>query len=145
MDQAPDVYFHVIQQIKTCKQPKSRVACLGDAPTPMTGIGTSMTLIMVYVLAGELSKLMTARFQRRSRPTKALVAYLSKRSRVFHSFSQLLRIARLHGRDGCSKAFTLVVSRIMAIPWVAISREGGSNIQGFQLPQCPNVEDEGSK
>jgi hypothetical protein len=47
-----------------CKRPKSRVVCLGDAPTPMTGIGTSITLIVVYVLAGELSKLGDGEFSK---------------------------------------------------------------------------------
>ncbi|KAL8996143.1 MAG: hypothetical protein Q9169_004290 [Polycauliona sp. 2 TL-2023] len=80
MDQAPDFYFHVIQQIKMSKWSTGRVVCLGDAafaPSPLTGMGTSLAVTGAYVLAGELSKL-----NRNDSPTKALESY----ERVFRPF-----------------------------------------------------------
>ncbi|KAI4246286.1 MAG: hypothetical protein L6R42_009933 [Xanthoria sp. 1 TBL-2021] len=73
MDQAPDFYFHVIQQIKMSKWSIGRVVCLGDAafaPSPLTGMGTSLAVIAAYVLAGESSKLGHG-----DPPTNALEAY----------------------------------------------------------------------
>ncbi|KAL9104722.1 MAG: hypothetical protein Q9187_008867, partial [Circinaria calcarea] len=75
MDQAPDFYFQVIQQIKMSKWSNSRVVCLGDAafcPTLLTGMGTSLAITGAYVLAGELSKLDGG-----ENPSKALEAYES--------------------------------------------------------------------
>ncbi|KAJ4370620.1 hypothetical protein N0V83_005141 [Neocucurbitaria cava] len=60
MDAAPDFYFQAVQQIKMAKWSEGRVVCLGDtayAPTPLTGMGTSLALLGAYVLAGELGKL----------------------------------------------------------------------------------------
>jgi 2-polyprenyl-6-methoxyphenol hydroxylase-like FAD-dependent oxidoreductase len=60
MSKAPDFYFQAIQQIKMDKWSNNRVVCLGDtafAPTPLTGMGTSLALIGGYMLAGELAKL----------------------------------------------------------------------------------------
>lgn len=57
---APDYYFHAIQQIRMSKWSVGRVVCLGDtayAPTPLTGMGTSLAITGAYVLAGELSTL----------------------------------------------------------------------------------------
>ena len=73
MPQAPDFYFHAIQQIRMAKWSQSRVVCLGDAayaPTPLTGMGTSLALMGAYVLAGELSKLTPGQH-----PGGALAAY----------------------------------------------------------------------
>ena len=75
MAQAPDFYFHAIQQIKMSKLSNSRVICLGDAayaPTPLTGMGTSLAITVAYVLAGELNKLADG-----ENPSKALEAYES--------------------------------------------------------------------
>ncbi|KAF3035113.1 hypothetical protein E8E12_004949 [Didymella heteroderae] len=60
MSAAPDFYFHPMQQIKMDKWSQSRVICLGDtafAPTPLTGMGTSLAILGGYMLAGELAKL----------------------------------------------------------------------------------------
>lgn len=73
VDQAPDFYFHVIQQIKMAKWSRSRVICLGDtayAPSPLTGMGTSLAITGAYLLAGELSKL-----GKDEHPAKGLEAY----------------------------------------------------------------------
>jgi 2-polyprenyl-6-methoxyphenol hydroxylase-like FAD-dependent oxidoreductase len=73
LDDAPDFYFHVISQIKMKKWSTSRVICLGDtahAPSPLTGMGTSLAITGAYVLAGELSKLDEGKH-----PTRAFEAY----------------------------------------------------------------------
>ncbi|KAJ4338931.1 hypothetical protein N0V87_003618 [Didymella glomerata] len=60
MSAAPDFYFHPMQQIKMDKWSHNRVICLGDtafAPTPLTGMGTSLAILGGYMLAGELVKL----------------------------------------------------------------------------------------
>lgn len=76
MPDAPDFYFQAVQQIKMTSWSKSRVICLGDtayAPTPLTGMGTSLALTGAYVLAGELSKLHEG-----EHPAKAFEAYENK-------------------------------------------------------------------
>ncbi|KAL8636628.1 MAG: hypothetical protein Q9228_005995 [Teloschistes exilis] len=75
MDQSPDFYFHPLHQIKMTKWSNNRVICLGDtafAPTPLTGMGTSMAIIGAYCLAGELSKLSNGQH-----PSEAFEAYES--------------------------------------------------------------------
>lgn len=60
MSDTPDYYFQAVKQIKLAKWSNSRVVCLGDtawAPTPLTGMGTTLALDGAYILAGELSKL----------------------------------------------------------------------------------------
>ncbi|KAF2703535.1 FAD/NAD(P)-binding domain-containing protein [Pleomassaria siparia CBS 279.74] len=73
MDTAPDFYFQAVQQIKMDTWSRGRVICLGDtafAPTPLTGMGTSLAITGAYMLAGELSKL-----QPSEHPARALEAY----------------------------------------------------------------------
>ena len=60
MPQAPDFYFQSIQQIRMKKWSSGRVICLGDAahaPTPLTGMGTSLAIQGAHRLAIELNKL----------------------------------------------------------------------------------------
>lgn len=73
MSAAPDFYFHPMQQIKMDKWSHNRVVCLGDtafAPTPLTGMGTSLAILGGYMLAGELAKLPPGQH-----PSTALEAY----------------------------------------------------------------------
>lgn len=75
IENAPDFYFQVLQQIQMSKWSKSRVVCVGDAayaPSPVAGGGTSLAIIGAYILAGELSKL-----DGKEHPSKALEAYES--------------------------------------------------------------------
>ncbi|KAH7140205.1 hypothetical protein B0J13DRAFT_62416 [Dactylonectria estremocensis] len=127
MDQAPDFYFHAIQQIRMSKWSTSRVVCLGDAayaPTPLTGMGTSLAITGAYVLAGELSKLEDG-----EHPARALDAY----ERVFRPFVEETQQipsfipAIMHPETAWKRwlfqafAWTLskVVSRLRAFPWMA--------------------------
>jgi 2-polyprenyl-6-methoxyphenol hydroxylase-like FAD-dependent oxidoreductase len=55
---APDFYFDTICQVHVEKWARGRVVLLGDAGycgSPLSGMGTSMTLVGAYVLAGELA------------------------------------------------------------------------------------------
>lgn len=55
---APDFYFDVIGQVRMPHWTSGRVALLGDAgycASPLSGLGTSLSLVGAYVLAGELA------------------------------------------------------------------------------------------
>ncbi|KAI9852678.1 MAG: hypothetical protein M1824_001825 [Vezdaea acicularis] len=142
MEQAPDFYFHVIQQVKMSKWSSSRVVCVGDAayaPTPLTGMGTSLAIIGSYVLAGELSKLDDG-----EHPSKALHAYES----TFRPFVEDIQKipffipAIAHPETAWKRwlfhAFMSTLSKLVKLPWFG-SRSGESNDDGFPLPQYPKL------
>ncbi len=59
LDDASDFYFEAIGQVKMECWSKGRVALVGDAAycaSPISGMGTSLSLVGAYVLAGELSQ-----------------------------------------------------------------------------------------
>lgn len=59
MDHTDDFYMQVVGQVKMEKWSKGRVALVGDAgycPSPITGLGTTASLVGAYVLAGELAR-----------------------------------------------------------------------------------------
>ncbi|MGE8430611.1 MAG: FAD-dependent monooxygenase [Sphingobacterium sp.] len=59
LEESKDVYLDGISQVKAPRWTKGRYAMVGDAaycPTPMTGMGTSLSIIGAYILAGELSR-----------------------------------------------------------------------------------------
>lgn len=149
MDEAPDFYFHVIEQIKMSKWSNSRVVCVGDAayaPTPLTGIGTSLAITGAYVLAGELSKLGNG-----EHPAKALEAYDS----TFHPFvEEMQKIpsfvpAIAHPETAWKRyllqSFAGALSKAVAIPWLGNRYGRESNDDNFSLPRYPSFDDEGSK
>ena len=58
MPDAPDFYFDGYGQVRMDRWSRGRVVLLGDAawcPSPLTGQGTSLSLVGAYVLAGELA------------------------------------------------------------------------------------------
>lgn len=138
MDAAPDFYFQVIEQIKMSKWSEGRVVCLGDAawaPTPLTGMGTSLAILGAYVLAGELSELKEG-----EQPSKALKTY-EDRFRPFVEESQTIfpfAPAFMHP-EGAWKRWILrscitAISKIVAIPWVANRMQDPSSVVDFPLP-----------
>jgi hypothetical protein len=145
MDQAPDFYFHVIEQIKMSKWSNNRVVCLGDtayAPTPLTGMGTSLAIIGAYMLAGELSKLDSG-----EHPSKALSAYEEK-FRPYVEESQNIPFfvpAIMHPGKAWKRwllqSFISGVSKIVAIPWVKSRLGDPSNDEDFPLPRYPKIKD----
>lgn len=59
MRAADDFYFQHVAQVRMDHWASGRVAVVGDAayaPTPFSGMGTSLAFIGAYVLAGEISK-----------------------------------------------------------------------------------------
>jgi 2-polyprenyl-6-methoxyphenol hydroxylase-like FAD-dependent oxidoreductase len=55
---SPDFYLEAVAQVHVRQWSRGRVALLGDAafaPSPVSGMGTSLALVGAYVLAGELA------------------------------------------------------------------------------------------
>lgn len=148
MHNAPDFYFHVIQQIKMRKWSTSRVVCLGDAayaPSPLTGMGTSLAIVGAYVLAGEISKLEAG-----EHPSKALDAYETK-FRPFVEETQKVPffVPGIGHPDTTWKSWLLHmflrgVSRVVAIPWVQKRLGDPGNTEDFPLPEYSNIAGEKS-
>jgi 2-polyprenyl-6-methoxyphenol hydroxylase-like FAD-dependent oxidoreductase len=70
MPDAPDFYFDEISKVKVDNWARGRAVLIGDAGycgTPLAGMGTSMSLVGAYVLAGELAAAKT--------PEEAFAAY----------------------------------------------------------------------
>ncbi|WP_375432065.1 FAD-dependent monooxygenase [uncultured Friedmanniella sp.] len=58
LDGADDMYFETIGQVKAEQWSRGRVALTGDAAwcaSPVSGMGTSLSVVGAYVLAGELA------------------------------------------------------------------------------------------
>ncbi|UFS59822.1 FAD-dependent monooxygenase [Subtercola endophyticus] len=58
LDDASDIYFETIGQVKAQTWSRGRVVLAGDAAwcaSPVSGMGTSLSLVGAYVLAGELA------------------------------------------------------------------------------------------
>ncbi len=59
LEQNNDVYFDSISQVKAPKWSIGRCAMTGDAafcPSPLSGMGASLSMVGAYILAGELSR-----------------------------------------------------------------------------------------
>lgn len=58
LDSAPDFYFDTICQVYVASWSRGRTVLVGDAgycASPLSGLGTSLSLVGAYVLAGELA------------------------------------------------------------------------------------------
>jgi len=148
MSKAPDFYFQAIQQIKMDKWSNSRVVCLGDtafAPTPLTGMGTSLAILGGYMLAGELAKLPEG-----EQPGKALEAY----ERAFRPFVERTQevpgiVPGIAHPDAAWKRWLLqtaisAMSRAAKQPWfvrlIGGDKTAEQNDDGFQLPQYESLD-----
>ena len=143
MSQANDYYFQVVQQIKMSKWSSSRVVCLGDAgyaPTPFTGMGTSLAITGAYVLAGELSKLNPG-----EHPSKALEAYESKFRPFVEEVQKIPSFFPAVVHPGTAwkrwlfQTFIAAMSRVVANPWLA-NKIHSSNDDDFILPQYSSFD-----
>lgn len=134
LEDSKDLYFQAIQQIRMTQWHNNRVICLGDAayaPTPFTGMGTSLAINGAYLLAGHLSRL-----QPGQQPSKAFEAYEAE----FRPFVQQIQeipwfvpgIA--HPRYALTRwlfrRLISTVAYIVTIPWVA--RKYGSQGKKFE-------------
>lgn len=140
---APDFYFHEIQQIRMSKWSDSRVICLGDAayaPSPMAGGGTSLALIGAYVLAGELSEL-----EEGDHPSVAFEAY-EKLYRPFIEEAQdipSILPGAAHPRTAWQRwllqSLLSIAAKIVASPWMAYLG-GKERNNDFPLPQYSKLD-----
>ncbi|KAJ4286804.1 hypothetical protein N0V90_013056 [Kalmusia sp. IMI 367209] len=146
MDQSPDFYFQVIEQVRMSKWSTSRVICLGDtayAPTPITGSGTSLAVLGAYVLAGEISTL-----QEGEHPSKALDAYERKfrpfveETQKIPSFIPGIAHPRTVWQRWLLQVLLKFVSWAIAIPWMArwLGSEEKED-ESFPLPQYPRFDE----
>lgn len=142
--QAPDFYFQAIQQIRMTTWSQSRIVCLGDAayaPTPLTGMGTSLAIIGAYMLAGELSKVTDTHD-----PAKALKAFESifrphvEEVQQMPSFVPAVVHPRTAWKRWLFQTFMWAVSKAIAMPWLA-KRFESFNDENFSLPQYPRLDD----
>ncbi|KAJ8114614.1 hypothetical protein OPT61_g3549 [Boeremia exigua] len=148
MSKAPDFYFQAVQQIRMDKWSNNRVVCLGDtafAPTPLTGMGTSLALIGGYMLAGELAKV-----QAGEHPKTALEAYESK-LRPFVEQTQRIPgvLPGVAHPDTVWKRWLLqtaisTMARAANLPWfvrlVGGDQTAEQNTEGFTLPQYEDLD-----
>ena len=138
IDAAPDFYFQPIQQIKMDRWSSGRVVCLGDAayaPSPLTGMGTSLAIDGAYVLAGELSKLAEG-----EHPARALDAFESA-FRPFVEETQKVHFLLpgiAHPETTWSRAllegFMRILARVVAMPCWANELDHGKAAD-FPLPR----------
>jgi 2-polyprenyl-6-methoxyphenol hydroxylase-like FAD-dependent oxidoreductase len=148
MEQAPDFYFQAIQQIKMAKWSTSRVVCLGDtafAPTPLTGMGTSLAIIGAYVLAGELSKLSNGEDL-----AKGLVAYENtlrpfvEQVQQIPSFFPGAAHPETRWQRWLLQTCLWILSKAATIPQLVNLFSGSKSAEeqddGFQLPHYPNLD-----
>ncbi|GLY02316.1 FAD-dependent monooxygenase [Actinoplanes sp. NBRC 101535] len=59
LDDAGDMYFESLAQIRATRWSRGRVALLGDAAwcaAPVSGMGTTLSIVGAYVLAGEIAR-----------------------------------------------------------------------------------------
>jgi 2-polyprenyl-6-methoxyphenol hydroxylase-like FAD-dependent oxidoreductase len=148
MDSAPDFYFQAIQQIRMARWSTGRVVCLGDAafaPTPLTGMGTSLAIISAYVLAGELGKLKEGEDL-----DKALAAYedvlrpFVEQVQEIPSFIPGVAHPEKAWQRWLLQSCFWTISKVLAIPQL-INLVGGNKsaeeqTDGFELPHYPHLE-----
>lgn len=144
LDRAPDLYFQAIQQIKMAKWSTSRIVCLGDtayAPTPLTGMGTSLAMVGAYILAGELSELDDG-----EPPFKALEAYettfrafVEKAQKIPSFIPGIAHPKRVWGR-WLLETFLWLLSKVVAIPWPA-RKANEADKDDFEWPLYPKLDD----
>lgn len=123
VEKSDDVYVQAVQQIRMTSWHKNRVICLGDtayAPTPLTGMGTSLAINGAYLLAGHLSQLKPDQH-----PSKAFESYESE----FRPFVQKIQDVPwfvpgvVHVRYAWQRwllqHLIAAVAYVVTIPWVA--------------------------
>jgi len=138
LDQVKDLYFGPMSQVKASKWSKGRVVLLGDAahaPTPFTGLGTALSLIGAYILAGELKSSTDAksafeRYESIFRPhVEASQKQISARMiSLFHPRSKIgLKVARA--------IFKILASRLVQKTFSRAGSDGDAKLdEDFVLP-----------
>ena len=134
LDDAPDLYFDQISQVKMPRWSKGRIALVGDAAycaSPISGMGTSLGMCGAYVLAGELG--------RHAHHAQAFAAY-EKLMRPYVDQAQDVplfapRLASPHSRAGI--AFGHAMLRMARLPLVkpVLSRFLTPKADAISLPE----------
>lgn len=123
LDEAKDLYLQSLKQIKMTKWSTGRIICLGDAayaPTPLTGMGTSLAITGAYVLAGEISKLVAG-----DHPAKAFDAYEAKykpfveQSQTIWMNAPGMFFPTTAWHRWVMQTLLWVMSKILELPWLA--------------------------
>jgi 2-polyprenyl-6-methoxyphenol hydroxylase-like FAD-dependent oxidoreductase len=146
MEQAPDFYFQVVEQIHMERWSSGRVVCLGDAayaPTQLTGAGTSLAVLGAYVLAGEISEL-----QEGEHPSKALDAYESRLRPFVEETQKIPRVVPgiAHPRTAWQRwlleAGLACAAWLLGQPWMArwLKSEEAED-ESFPLPRYARFEE----
>lgn len=142
-DQATDFYLQAVQQIRMSRWSKGRVVCLGDAafaPTPLSGMGTSLAITAAYVLAGELTKLAKG-----DHPARALEAYETayrpfvEKIQRLPSFVPGIAHPATAWKRWLLQALIWVVSKVLATLWVG--RRSNETEEDFPLPHYPKIDE----
>ncbi|WP_345480069.1 FAD-dependent monooxygenase [Amnibacterium soli] len=139
LDDAGDLYFESIGQVKAPRWSSGRIALTGDAAwcaSPVSGMGTSLGLVGAYVLAGELAssddhRAAFAAYERRMRP------YVERGQDLPPGTPQL---ANPRSRPGL--ALLRTVLRAAGTPPVraAIGRLFAPPADEFALPDYPRLQ-----
>ncbi|KAK6356163.1 hypothetical protein TWF718_000535 [Orbilia javanica] len=145
---APDFYFQAMQQIKMTKWSTGRIICLGDtayAPTPLTGMGSSLAINGAYVLAGELSKLKDG-----EHPSKAFDRYEA----LYRPFVEQKQYVpsilpgavhpNTSGHRFLLRVLSMALSRVARTPWLVdrfTKVFDDADSEDFPLPKYDAFED----
>ncbi|PWN88775.1 FAD/NAD(P)-binding domain-containing protein [Acaromyces ingoldii] len=144
MGKAEDYYFQAVQQIRMTKWSAGRVVCLGDAahaPTPLTGMGTSLALQGAYVLAGELNKLEDDG----QHPRTALEAYEAKFRPFVDKIQKLPSFVPGIAHPRTKLRRWLIQTLIRAVSAVRLASGSEQRDEGFPLPQYQSLDDIAAK
>lgn len=148
MAEAPDFYFQAIQQIRMSTWSNGSIVCLGDAayaPTPLTGMGTSLAIVGAYVLAGELGKVQNA-----GHPAGALEGYekifrpfVEETQKVPSMFPGIVHPETAFRRwlfQMVMSAISKITTLVVGLGWL-LGRVGKNNDDDdFTLPQYPEFD-----
>lgn len=117
MDEAPEIYFDRVSQIRMDRWAQGRVALVGDAAacvSLLAGEGTGLAMVEAYVLAGELRAAggdhaqAFARYQERLRP------FLKRKQVAAARFA-----SSFAPKTAMGVAFRNLVTRLFAVPFLA--------------------------
>lgn len=151
MSSAPDFYFQPVKQIKMARWSTSRVVCLGDtahAPTPFTGLGTTLAIAGAYRLAGELSTLADGQH-----PSSALNAFERGFRPQVESGQTIPSVVPgiAHPGTAFKRAFlqTALVGAALVARWLSTTSRfatstdspSESNDDGFPCPGYPTLDE----
>lgn len=147
LDGVKDMYFGPMSQVKASKWSKGKVVLLGDAahaPTPFTGMGTALSLIGAYILAGEI------------RQNSSIQAACQAYEKIFKPFVELAQqqmspgiMRRIHPTSKFGITIARMISKILASRFVQkqlrLKPEKEAKEGQFVLPVYQNLVNDNNK